>query len=150
MSARFSTRALRAWLVMSVVLCTSCAHLPIAGRGLHPTPGKSVGRPGCGPPISYQVFRQDAFGADWSKTKDLLAYNAKGSDGPFPHLYGQIGRCEPAAVRGGCSEFPATHHGLSGVEPVRAIHRVCRRKVETNLLISDSVIVRVALTCHGS
>jgi len=66
MSARFSTRALRAWLVMSVVLCTSCAHLPIAGRGLHPTPGKSVGRPGCGPPISYQVFRQDAFGADWS------------------------------------------------------------------------------------
>ncbi|MDT5319297.1 MAG: hypothetical protein QOD88_1819 [Mycobacterium sp.] len=86
MLTRFSTRALRAWLVMSVVLCTSCAHLPIAGRGLHPAPGKSVGRPGCGPPISYQVFRQDAFGADSSKTKGLLAYNAKGTNGLF-HIY---------------------------------------------------------------
>jgi Tol biopolymer transport system component len=46
----------------------------------------SVGRPGCGPPINYQVFRRDAFGADWSKAKNLIAYNAKGTDGAF-HIY---------------------------------------------------------------
>jgi Tol biopolymer transport system component len=106
MLARFSTRALRAWLVMSVVLCSSCAHLPIAGRGVQPTPGKSVGRPGCGPPISYQVFRQDAFGADWSKAKDLLAYNAKGSDGLF-HIYTvKPDGADPAQLRMGSPSFP--------------------------------------------
>ena len=45
-----------------------------------------MGRPGCGPPITYQVFRRDAFGADWSKTKNLIAYNAKGADGAF-HIH---------------------------------------------------------------
>jgi Tol biopolymer transport system component len=80
-----ATRALCASLVLSVVFCTSCAH-PFRRRGPEPTPGTSVGRPGCGPPISYQVFQKDAFGADWSKAKDLLAYNAKGSDGLY-HIY---------------------------------------------------------------
>ena len=109
MSARFSwfsTRALRAWLLMSVVLCTSCAHPPTAGRGLHPAPGKSVGRPGCGPPISYQVFRQDAFGADWSKTKGLLAYNAKGSDGLFQIYTVKSDGAYPQQFGVGVANFP--------------------------------------------
>ena len=38
------------------------------------------------PPISYQVFKRDAFGVDWSKVAGLLAYNAKGSDGAY-HIY---------------------------------------------------------------
>jgi Tol biopolymer transport system component len=80
---------LRAWVALCVlagVLCTSCAHRPAetAGRGSAPT--RSVGRPGCGPPISYQVFQKDAFGADWSKANNLLAYNAKGGDGRY-HIY---------------------------------------------------------------
>jgi Tol biopolymer transport system component len=32
------------------------------------------------------VFQKDAFGADWSKVNDLIAFNAKGSDGLF-HIY---------------------------------------------------------------
>ncbi len=32
------------------------------------------------------MFRRDAFGADWSKAKNLIAYNAKGADGAF-HIY---------------------------------------------------------------
>ncbi|MBV8182158.1 MAG: hypothetical protein JO045_25890, partial [Mycobacterium sp.] len=83
---RFSATVLRAGLVLCLVLCTSCVHQPVKDRGSAPTPGKSVGRPGCGPPISYQVFEKDAFGADWSKANNLLAYNAKGSDGRF-HVY---------------------------------------------------------------
>src|ERR1700744_4063794 len=69
-----------------IILCASCAHPAVKDHGAEPTPGKSVGRPGCGPPIPYQVFRRDAFGADWSKTKNLLAYNAKGADGAY-HVY---------------------------------------------------------------
>jgi Tol biopolymer transport system component len=69
-----------------IILCASCAHPTVAGHGPEPTPGKSVGRPGCGPPINYQVFRRDAFGADWSTTRNLLAYNAKGADGAY-HIY---------------------------------------------------------------
>ena len=80
MLTRFSARTLRVWVAVSVVLCTSCAHLPVARHGSESTPGRSVGRPGCGPPISYQVFQKDAYGADWSKADDLLAYNAKGSE----------------------------------------------------------------------
>jgi Tol biopolymer transport system component len=66
-----------------IILCASCAHPPVKGRVAEPVSGKSVGRPGCGPPINYQVFRRDAFGADWSKAKNLLAYNAKGTDGVY-------------------------------------------------------------------
>jgi hypothetical protein len=81
MMSRCSVPALRACLALAVALCTSCVNLPASHPGSGPAPGRSVGRPGCGPPISYQVFRKDAFGADWSKANDLLAYNAKGSDG---------------------------------------------------------------------
>jgi hypothetical protein len=86
MLTRFSAGTLRVWVALSVVLCTSCAHLPVARHGSESTPGRSVGRFGCGPPISYQVFQKDACGADWSKAHDLLAYNAKGSDGRY-HIY---------------------------------------------------------------
>jgi Tol biopolymer transport system component len=41
---------------------------------------------GCGPPITYDVFQKDAFGVDWSKANDLIAFNAKGSDGLY-HIY---------------------------------------------------------------
>jgi Tol biopolymer transport system component len=88
MLSRFSAAALRACVLLSVlpvVVCTSCAHRPVAEHG-GSTPGRSVGRPGCGPPISYQVFQKDAFGADWSKASGLLAYNAKGGDGRY-HIY---------------------------------------------------------------
>jgi hypothetical protein len=32
------------------------------------------------------VFQKDAFGVDWSKANDLIAFNAKGSDGLY-HIY---------------------------------------------------------------
>jgi Tol biopolymer transport system component len=83
---RVAKPALCVWVALSLVACASCAHLPAQRRGAEPTPGTSVGRPGCGPPITYQVFRRDAFGADWSKTKNLIAYNANGADGVF-HIY---------------------------------------------------------------
>jgi Tol biopolymer transport system component len=41
---------------------------------------------GCAAPITYQVFQQDAFGADWSKANDLVAFNAKAADGLY-HIY---------------------------------------------------------------
>ncbi len=81
-----STQVVRTWLALLLVVCASCAHPPVKGRVTEPAPGKSVGRPGCGPPITYQIFRRDAFGADWSKTRNLLAYNAKGTDGAY-HIY---------------------------------------------------------------
>jgi len=73
-------------VVLSLVLCASCGYPPAPRRGAEPPSGRSVGRPGCGPPISYQVFKRDAFGVDWSKVAGLLAYNAKGSDGAY-HIY---------------------------------------------------------------
>lgn len=78
--------ALRACAVILVVLGSSCARHPHTGQGSAPTPGKPLGHSGCGPPISYQVFEKDAFGVDWSKVDDLIAFNAKGSDGRF-HIY---------------------------------------------------------------
>ena len=81
-----SSQVLRAWLALVLVVCASCGHPPVKGRAAGPAPPKSVGRRGCGPPIDYQVFRRDAFGADWSKTWNLLAYNAKGTDGAY-HVY---------------------------------------------------------------
>jgi Tol biopolymer transport system component len=83
---RVSTRVLCAWMALSLVACAFCAHLPVQRRGAEATPGTSVGRPGCGPPISYQVFRRNAFGADWSQTSNLIAYNAKGADGVY-HIH---------------------------------------------------------------
>jgi Tol biopolymer transport system component len=77
-------RSIRVWIVLSLVLCTSCAHAPVAAPGSRTH--RSVGRPGCGPPISYQVLRRDAYGADWSAAKNLLAFNAKGGDGAY-HIY---------------------------------------------------------------
>jgi len=49
----------------------------------YPGWGKPLGYSGCGPPITYDVFQKDAFGADWSKANDLIALNAKGSDGLY-------------------------------------------------------------------
>jgi hypothetical protein len=78
----------------------------VKGHGPEPTPSRSVGRPGCGPPISDQVFRQEAFGADWSKAKDLLAYNAKGSDGVY-HIYTvKPDGANPAQLGMGAASFP--------------------------------------------
>ena len=107
MLARFSTSALCAWLALSAVLCASLCHLPVKGRSTEPTPpGKSVGRPGCGPPISYQVFHKDAFGADWSKANELLAYNAKGGDGRY-HIYTvKPDGTNPAQFGLGAANFP--------------------------------------------
>jgi Tol biopolymer transport system component len=106
MLTRFSARTLRVWVALSVVLCTSCAHLPVARHGSESTPGRSVGRPGCGPPISYQVFQKDAYGADWSKADDLLAYNAKGSDGRY-HIYTvKPDGANPAQFGVGAANFP--------------------------------------------
>jgi Tol biopolymer transport system component len=106
MPRRVWTKVLRACVVLSLVLCASCAYLPAPRRGLKPPPGKSVGRPGCGPPINYEVFRRDAFGADWSKANGLLAYNAKGSDGVY-HIY-TVGPDGRKAVQLGASSagFP--------------------------------------------
>ena len=75
--------ALRAWAVLAIVLCGSCAGPRHAGHGSQPpqpSPGKPLGHSGCGPPITYQVFWKDAFGVDWSKANDLIAFNAKASD----------------------------------------------------------------------
>ena len=115
-------------VVLSLVLCASCAHLP--ARAAAPNrPRESVGRPGCGPPLSYQVFRRDAFGADWSKATGLIAYNAKGSRRRVPHLYRQARWHRTRAVRGGFGELPATHHRDAGLEPVGPVHRFCRREI---------------------
>jgi len=79
-------RALPAWLLVVLLACACCAHPPVKGHRAEPAPSRSVGRPGCGPPITYQVLLNDAFGADWSKAKNLLAYNAKGGDALY-HVY---------------------------------------------------------------
>lgn len=69
-------------------------------------PARSVGRPGCDPPITYQVFRKDAFGADYSKANDLLAYNAKSSDGRY-HIYTvKPGGANPQQFGVGAANFP--------------------------------------------
>ncbi len=102
----FLACTLRVWVVLSVVLCSSCAHPPVAGPRSGSAPARSVGRPGCGPPISYQVFRKDAFGADYSKTNDLLAYNAKGSDSRY-HIYTvKPGGANHQQFGVGASDFP--------------------------------------------
>ena len=94
-----------------IILCASCAHPAVKRHGVEPAPRKSVGRPGCGPPINYQVFRRDAFGADWSKTKNLLAYNAKGTDGAY-HLYTvRPDGVDAAALGAGSASFPRRSTG---------------------------------------
>ncbi len=103
---RASTKAFCGGLALSLTTCASCAHLPVKGHGAEPAPSRSVGRPGCGPPISYQVFRRDAFGADWSKSKNLIAFNAKGADGVF-HVYTAKPDGGGAAQLGaGSADFP--------------------------------------------
>jgi hypothetical protein len=61
--ARFSVCVLRAWAVLSVIFCSSCARLPVAGTGLQSSPTKYVGRTGCGPPITYRLFNFDRAGS---------------------------------------------------------------------------------------
>ena len=72
--------------MFAVVLCGACAGPPPARHGGSPVPGKPLGHSGCGPPIRYEVFQRGAFGADWSKTNNLIAFNAKANDGLF-HIY---------------------------------------------------------------
>jgi Tol biopolymer transport system component len=86
---RLSRHALRACAVFAIVLSSSCAGKQHAGHGAQPpspSSAKPLGHSGCGPPITYQVFQKAAFGVDWSKTDDLLAFNARGNDGLF-HIY---------------------------------------------------------------
>jgi Tol biopolymer transport system component len=91
---------LHAGIAPFIMLCTSCVHSPVSGTYT------SVGRAGCGPPISYQVIRRDAFGADWSKTNNLLAYNAKGGDGAY-HVYTATpDGANPAQLGVGSASFP--------------------------------------------
>ena len=58
----------------------------MTGAGSGSGPEKFLGRNGCGGPLTYQAFQHDAFGADWSKVDDLVAFNARGSDG-LHHVY---------------------------------------------------------------
>jgi Tol biopolymer transport system component len=52
------------------------------------------------------VFQKDAYGADWSKSDDLLAYNAKGSDGRH-HIYTvKPNGANPAQFGVGAANFP--------------------------------------------
>jgi Tol biopolymer transport system component len=90
---RLSKYLPRACAVLAVFLCAalccSCAGLRHAGHGAQsaePTSGNPLGHSGCGPPITYEVFQQDAFGVDWSKANDLIAFNTKGNDGLY-HIY---------------------------------------------------------------
>jgi Tol biopolymer transport system component len=106
-----SSKVLRAWLALVLVVCASCAHPPVKGRVAGAAPPKSVGRPGCGPPIDYQVFKRNAFGADWSKTKNLLAYNAKDTGGAY-HIYTVKSDGTDAAQLGaGSASFPQRSTG---------------------------------------
>jgi Tol biopolymer transport system component len=82
---RFTGRALRACATLAVLLCGSCAGAH-RGDGGHTAAGHPLANTGCGPPITYQVFQKDAFGVDWSKVNDSIAFNAKGADGVF-HIY---------------------------------------------------------------
>jgi hypothetical protein len=83
-----SKHALRACAVLILFLCTAlccaCAgprHAGHAAQSAEPSAGKPFAYSGCGPPITYDVFQKDAFGVDCSKADDLIALNAKGSDG---------------------------------------------------------------------
>jgi Tol biopolymer transport system component len=52
------------------------------------------------------VVRRDAFGVDWSKTKNLLAYNAKGNDGAY-HIYTATpDGANPVQLGVGSASFP--------------------------------------------
>ena len=46
----------------------------------------SAGRSACGAPITYSIFEADAYGSDWSKANDLIAFNRLASDGYY-HIY---------------------------------------------------------------
>jgi Tol biopolymer transport system component len=90
---RLSKRVPRAHAVLALFLCTalccSCTGPQQAGHAAQPaqtSPGRPLGLSGCGPPITYDVFQKDAFGVDWSKVDDLIAFNTKGSDGLY-HVY---------------------------------------------------------------
>jgi Tol biopolymer transport system component len=83
--AGFTRCTLRTCAAVVVLLCASCAGAH-RGNANHPTQTNPLGNSGCGPPITYQVFQNDAFGVDWSKPNDLIAFNAKGTDGLF-HIY---------------------------------------------------------------
>jgi hypothetical protein len=46
----------------------------------------SAGSSACGGPVTYSIFEQDAYGSDWSKVNDLIAFNRVASDGYY-HIY---------------------------------------------------------------
>ncbi len=86
MLARLWVWTLRTCALLVVVLCSSCIGPPRAGTGSHAAPGKPLGSNGCGPPLAYRVFENEAFGADWSKSDNVIAFNAKANDGRY-HIY---------------------------------------------------------------
>jgi Tol biopolymer transport system component len=113
--ARVSIRVLPAWIALCLTFCTSCTPSPVTGRGAGTH--RFVGRPGCGPPISYQVLRRGAFGADWSKANNLLAYNAKGSDGAY-HIYtATADGANPVQLGVGSASFPRRTTGTPAWSP---------------------------------
>lgn len=78
------SRLVAAVMVVVTVCCGCSGGMPMARSG--PAHPKSVMANGCGAPVSYQVFLRDAFGADWSKAADSVAFNAKGADGAY-HIF---------------------------------------------------------------
>lgn len=40
----------------------------------------------CGAPVTYSIFEQNAYGSDWSKANNLVAFNRVASDGYY-HIY---------------------------------------------------------------
>ena len=110
--ARLSVCALRACAVLLVVVSGSCARRPPAApsvaQRMWPTADVS------------EVFQRGASGADWSKANDLIAFNAKGSDGLF-HIYTVKPDGTNRQQRASDPRFPATHNRHTRVEPVRSI-----------------------------
>ncbi len=63
------------------------------------------------PADQLQVFKRDAFGADWSKIRNLLAYNAKGTDGAY-HIYTvKPDGADPVQLGAGSAGFPQRSTG---------------------------------------
>jgi hypothetical protein len=78
-----------AGMLLAVVALPGCGQLA-GDRDQQGSGGVSVGRPasgsGCGAPVTYRVFEPDAYGSDWSKPDNLIAFNRVGPDGYY-HIY---------------------------------------------------------------
>ena len=103
--------------MFAVVLCGACAGPPPARQGGSPLPGKPLGHRGCGPPIGYEVFQRGTFGADWSKTNNLIAFNAKANDGLFHICTARPDGGERKRVGEGSTSFPQRTTGTPAWNP---------------------------------